>query len=204
MKQLIPELLFKILCDPAPTKAADAAYLYAQTVENQDSVLEKGAYLFNNGCAQSIWISDSLAKSGYPGFSIWQEKLINLGVPSNAIVGVPMHEYEILNTYIEASEAAILAKSKSAQSLIVISAPFHQLRVFITTVTALSREYPQLKAYSQTGNFLAWSKSVSHSQGELKGTRTDFIYTELDRIELYHRKGFLVSLEEVKNYLDNR
>jgi hypothetical protein len=86
----------------------------------------------------------------------------------------------------------------------VVSSPFHQLRAFVTIVTAISREYPALKAYSQTGEPLEWNESVSHSQGELKGTREDFIYTELDRIDLYHGKGFLVSLDEVKDYLLKR
>ncbi len=204
MKTLIPELLTKILCDPLPDNTVDAAYLYGQTIENQSSVLNKGASLYKKGLVRSIWIADSQPKSGYLGFTVWQEKLIALGVPDSAIVGVPIDSYEIINTYIEASEVARLALSMSIKSLIVVSSPFHQLRAFVTIVTAISREYPELKAYNQTGEALEWYESVSHSQGELKGTREGFIYTELDRIDLYHGKGFLVSLDEVKDYLLKR
>lgn len=204
MKTLIPELLTKVLCDPLPEANADAAYLYAQTIENQHSVLNKGAYLYKKGLIKNIWIADSQAKSGYLGFTIWQQELIALGIPKEAIIGVPIESYELINTYIEASEATLLAKSMSVKSLIIVAAPFHQLRAFTTIVTAISREYPELKAYSQVGDPVKWNEPASHSQGELKGQREDFIYTELDRIELYHNKGFLVSLEEVKDYLNNR
>lgn len=202
MNKLIPELLLRVLCDIHPI--ADAALLYAHTKENQDSVLEKGVELLNNGQVNELWISGSESKSGYLGVDVWRDLLIDRGVTADKVKDIPTNGYDMLNTYIEAFEAIRYAKTNAVKSLIVVSAPFHQLRAFATIVTAVTREYPELKAYSRPGTSLSWLENVPHSQGTLMGTRDEFIYTELERIDKYHKMGDLLALEDVAAYLRKR
>jgi len=43
------ELIAKVLCDVKPPQPTRAAYLFAQTKDNQCSVLERGAELLTRG-----------------------------------------------------------------------------------------------------------------------------------------------------------
>lgn len=202
MHKLLPELLFKVFSDPYPV--CDAAYLYATTEENQDSVVDKGIELLNNGTIKELWIADSGPKSGYLGIDIWRNLLLERGVPREKIKGIDTREYDMLNTYIEAFEVIRYAKAQRISSLLIVSAPFHQLRAFSTIVTAVLREHPELKVFSQAGLPLPWHENASHSQGTLVGNREDFIYSELERIDKYHKKGDLAALEDVIDYLNTR
>ena len=202
MHKLLPELLFKVFSDPYP--ACDATYLYATTEANQNSVIDKGVELFNAGLTKELWIADTAPKSGYVGVDIWRRLLEEKGMPAEKIIGINTHDYDMLNTYIEAFEVIGHAKKHDISSLLIVSAPFHQLRAFSTIVTAILREYPALKTYSQAGNAMAWHEDVSHSQGTLLGNRDDFIYTEIERIDKYNKKGDLADLEDIIEYLNTR
>lgn len=43
-----------------------------------------------------------------------------------------------------------------------------------------------------------------HSQGVLEGTITQLLKGELERIEKYHTKGDLMSINDILKYLDSR
>ncbi len=202
MHKLIPELLFKVFSDPYPP--CQAAYLYAMTEGNQDSVIDKGIALLETDTIQQLWIADSGPKSGYIGIDKWLDILDKRGVPEDKIKGIDIHHFDMINTYIEAFEIIRYAKKNNIARLLIVSAPFHQLRAFSTVVTAALRQYPELKVYSQPGHALSWQENVSHSQGTLYGNREEFIYSELERMEKYNKKGDLASIEEILDYLSQR
>lgn len=198
------ELLLRILCDTLPAKRADAAYLFAQTEPNQESVFAAARELLERDAVGKILISDCHAKCGYIGAPAYRQAMIDFGIPETAIEDVPMEPTEILHTLIESRAVVQFARTKGYGKIIVVSAPFHQERAFMTTVTAALWDYPELKLYSQAGRTQPWDESVTHSQGVLKGTRAELIATEQERIEKYAAQGDLASRDEVLHYLQAR
>ena len=74
----------------------------------------------------------------------------------------------------------------------------------MTAVTLALREYPELYLYSLPGKPLPWQEEVTHSQGEVLGTRAELIAGEMNRIKTYYAKGDLASVDEVLEYLNRR
>ena len=100
---LLIELLVRTLRDTSTDTPTDAAYLFAQTEDNQQSVLEMGVALLKTNQTKQICIADSEPRSGYPGFVYWQQALFDLGVPQAVLQGIPTHEYRMLHTLVEAT-----------------------------------------------------------------------------------------------------
>ena len=198
------ELLLRVLCDTLPTGRADAAYLFAQTEPNQESVFATARELLARDAAGKILISDCHAKCGYIGATAYRQAMIDFGIPETAIEDVPMEPTEILHTLVESRAVVRFARTKGYTTIVVISAPFHQERAFMTTVTAALSDYPQLKVYSHPGRPQPWDENVTHSQGILEGTRAELIAAEQERIEKYIAQGDLAAREKVLHYLRTR
>ncbi len=198
------ELLLRIFADVRPAGIADAAYLYAETEPNQESIFAAGRDLLERQQVQRLLISDCLPKSGYIGATAYRAAMIAAGIGNAAIDEVPMEPTEILHTGIEADSVVRFAKAKGYERLLVVSVPFHQERAFISVVTAALREYPSLKVYSHPGAPQPWDEVVTHSQGKLCGTRAELIAEEQKRIETYTARGFLLSRRAILDYLRTR
>jgi hypothetical protein len=198
------ELLLRIFADVRPAGIADAAYLYAETEPNQESVFAAGRDLLERKQVRQLLISDCLPKSGYIGAAAYRAAMIATGIPGEAIKEVPMEPTEILHTGIEADRTVRFAKAKGYERLLVVSVPFHQERAFISVVTAALREYPSLKVYSHPGDPQAWDEVVTHSQGRLRGTRAELSAEEFKRIETYTAQGFLLPRSAILEYLRTR
>ena len=183
---------------------SDSAYLYMQTQDNQDSVLLSASIIHKKNLVRKILVLNTNAKSGFPGYNVWEKKLNELGVSNDYIEGVKIKNTTLLNTLTDSEAMVRFAKLRQYQSVYIVAAPFHQLRAFMTAVSVALHEFPELKLYSYVGNPLPWSENVVHSQGETRGTRSSLIKKELDRIDKYYRKGDLASVEEILTYLNNR
>jgi hypothetical protein len=197
------ELLLRVFCDVLPERA-DAAYLFAETEPNQESVFHAGRQLLENGQAGKLLISDCAPKSGYIGVHAYREAMVDYGIAAAAIEEVPMEPTPILHTLIEAQTVVRHAKAKGYRSLIVTSVPFHQERAFITVVSEVLREYTSLNVYSHVGRPQPWDEITTHSQGILRGTRAELIAEEQKRIDLYTAKGDLFPRAEIIAYLRRR
>jgi uncharacterized SAM-binding protein YcdF (DUF218 family) len=198
------ELLTRILCDTRPAEMADAAFLFGQTADNQDSVFVTAKDLLQNLAVRKILFMDTPPLSGYPGYAAWRQDFIELGIAEEFLAGVPPTDTTILHTLIEAESMALYARQKKYTRIILVASPFQQLRAFMTAVTAVKRHYPALRLYSQPGKTLPWQEPVTHSQGTVTGTRSSLIAGELERIEKYQAQGNIVSTEEVLEYLNKR
>ena len=198
------ELLIRVLCDIQPDSKTDGVFLFGQTDDNQDSVLAKGQQLIAASLTKKALIIDTPPISGHPGYEAWKHELRKIGVSERQIVGVPLPETKIIHTLIEAEAVMHFAKQNNYKSLYITASPFHQLRAFMTAVTAAQRIFPQIRLYSQTGTSLAWLEEVVHSQGKTKGTRAQLIAGEIERIEKYQSKGDLATVEQVLAYLNER
>jgi hypothetical protein len=142
--------------------------------------------------------------TGYPGAKAWKDYLYYSGnlAPSH-IITVPC--LELLHTFSEALALVRHAKECGWKSLIIVAPPFHQLRAFISVVSAIRKlGVTDLRVYNQVGTTLPWHEESRHSQGTLKATRLGLVLTELARVYRYHEKGDLVSVSEVLDYLEWR
>ena len=201
---MLIELITRLLCDTRYELTADAAYLFAQTQDNQESVLSAARELLDKGLVRRILILNTTAKNGYPGFEHWKQKLNDSGVSDECIQGVSFDADLALNTLVEAEAMIDHARLNRYGTIYIVASPFHQLRAYMTSVTALMRRYPELNLYSHVGHSLSWQKNVAHSQGSTRGARLTFISTELQRIEKYQKKGDLASIDSVLDHLNNR
>lgn len=76
------EFAIRVICDREPSaRKLDAVYLYTQTSDNQASVLNIGAVLYNRESVKAVAICDGETKHGYPGFKNWYQEFINRGWP---------------------------------------------------------------------------------------------------------------------------
>jgi hypothetical protein len=198
------ELLLRILCDTRPAEGADAAYLFAQTEPNQESVFVTARELLEDRAVGKLLISDCDPKCGYIGGEAYRQAMIEFGTPETAIEDVPMEPTEILHTLVEAEAVVRFAKERNYERLMIVSAPFHQERAFMTMVTVALRESPALKLYSVPGRAQSWDEFVTHSQGTLTGTRAQFIAQEQQRIRTYTAQGDLTPRATVLEYLRSR
>ncbi len=197
------ELLLRILCDVLPARA-DAAYLFAETEPNQESVFVAGRRLLDEGRVGRLLISDCGPKSGYIGAPAYRQAMSRHGIAREAIEEIPMEPTEILHTLIEAQAVVRHAQAKDYEKLIVVSIPLHQERAFITVVSVALREYPSLRLYSLPGRAQPWDKVVTHSQGVQKATRAEWITAEQQRIEKYTATDDLAPGDRILGYLRTR
>lgn len=198
------QLLTRILCDVTPKEPAEGAYLFAQTRENEKSVFAAAKELLDHGLAKSVLIPDGRARCGYPGGEAWRRELQQAGIDDDKIKEVPIQPSDTLHTLIEAVSLALYAKAKGYERIFAVAAPFHQERAFMTAVTAIVREYPELLVYSHAGKALSWDQRVTHSQGTTKASRAGLILGEQERITKYQTQGDLLSRAEVLEYLRQR
>ncbi len=197
------EMIIRVLCDIRPREAADAAYLYAQTRDNEESVLSAAQNVLEKSLARKIIVLDNPSNESYAGFLVWKGKLVESGIEENKIIGVKLCT-DNHNTLTEAKTIVRFAKQHNYQRMIVSAAPFHQIRAFMTSVRVALAEYPKLKIYSVPGNALPWNEDVIHSQGRLAAKRSELIEAEFSRIDKYSKKGDLISFDKIINYLDQR
>ena len=164
-------------------------YLFAQTSDNEASVLKRGAELFKKGIASEVIISDDTegTNKGYPGSKVWKQELKKLRIPAAKITVIPCKG--LLHTLSESQ--ALVSYCKRQRNVIVVTPPFHQVRAFISMVSAIGNGFvPTLRVYNRTGVSMPWLAEACHSQGTLKTTRLQLVETELERILTYQDKDY--------------
>ncbi len=177
-------------------------YLFSETSDNVQSVLEVGKQCLYYGGGPVCIIDDAdKTNDGYPGASVWKESLEKCRI-------ITLTPGASLNTLTESLAVAAVAKEEKWDSLVIIAPPFHQLRAFISMVTAVSTVgYPTVRIYNKVGVTLPWYAQARHSQGTLTAKRSDLILTEAERILKYQQEGTpvpLLSTERVLEYLEWR
>lgn len=191
-----------VITDPLPDFLYHTpAYLFTETSDNQESVLQRGAELFHAGRASHLLLIDNLGGSepGYPGSPPWQARLRELGVPDKRMILIPFTE-PVLHTLSEAMAMVRFAKERGWKEIIISFPSFHGARCFLSAVTGVCRIYPEyhiypeLRVYCQVGMTQPWNEPALHSQKAVHGLRKDLIIHELRRIRRYQRKSGLLRL----------
>ncbi len=200
----LTSLAVRVLLDtPAPTPS-DAAYLFAQTIDNTPSVMATGLALLKSGATKRLLISGCGELSGYPGAKAYAEDLARLDVLPEQILSVPPPDAEIMHTTNESQALLRFAEQKRFTRLHIVASPLHQLRAFISSVSAVLKAKAPIALYSIAGIPLPWLDVVLHSQGKTQGSREDLVSGELERIARYRAFGDLASDDEVWSYLGRR
>jgi len=200
---LLFELVTRALCDIKLN--ADAVYLFGETADNQQSVLQKGADLLKCGRVQSILIPSFGPVVGFPGFEAWHKELQQLGVPHSKICPVDEQKQgRQANTLTEATDLVRYANRAGLPSMIVVGAPFHQLRCFLSTIGQVLKQGTSLKVYSEPGITLPYNEYVVHSQGIERDTRAGLITKEVLSTIVYMLKGDLPRPKKALAYLNRR
>ncbi|MBI2096552.1 MAG: hypothetical protein HYT40_00090 [Candidatus Sungbacteria bacterium] len=198
--EALVKLQVLVQADTGPANTS-VLYLFGQTTDNEQSVLKSSADLLRAGIVKMVAIPDGKNAPGYAGYSRWADWLLEQGFPRPYRVLVTVGN---LNTFSEAGALVREAKEQGWQDIFITASPFHQLRVFISTVSVALSKYPQLRAWNRVGAPLDWAASARHSQGVLVGSRTSFVASEWARIARYHKKGDLLPPSEVLSYALSR
>lgn len=194
----------RIFSDTPPPQTADFTFLFGQTSDNQESVLSQAEQALERKLTSKVGFLHAGALSGYPGFDVWHQLLLERNVKPEQIEGVPFGNTDLIHTRIEAEAMILHARKQGYESIYILAAPFHQLRAFMTAVTVALEYYPSARLYSLPGMPLPWQQTVAHSQGKVLGTRSELVVGEWERIETYTEKGDLATVSQVINYLNQR
>lgn len=203
---VLSELITRVFCDvDLHGGVADGVFLFAQTLDNEKSVLAKGVQLWNLGCAKQIFIID-LKKSGFgfSGFNSWKKKLIKAGIPATCIIGIYLVHDIHPSTDAEALSLIRFIKKNNLHKVYIVAHPLHQLRAFISSVSAMKREKTEVHLFNFVGFPQRWDEYIVHSQGIQRGTRSALISKELEKIIRYFKKGDLISPRGVLKYMNSR
>ena|SRR3989344_5638655 len=161
---------------------ADAAYLFAQTADDEESVFEGARELQQRGLADKFLITDA-RNWGFQGPEPWTAKL-RAYFGDNVYV-VPSADPDKLNTLTEANALMQFAKKENLQSVYLLAPPFHIIRAFMTAVTSCLRTTPDFRLYPYEGAELDWNMNGVHSQRLKKDTRLEHLRLEIKKIRKY-------------------
>jgi hypothetical protein len=200
-------LLPRIFCDYRdPSRGPyKIAFIYSNTPDNEDSSFLKAIELVNAGTVESLGTSEGERGRGYEGFDHSVERLKILGLKNN----MPIVKFNVegyANTGSEAQKLAEYARTIADGDIAIIAPPFHMVRVFMTTVTALKRNDVSIRAYAVPGIPLPWLQEATHSQGIIKNIRSELLVGELHSLEKYRAAEFgsMLSAKDVIEYLNWR
>ncbi len=205
------ELSVRVLADTEPLTKPDFIYLFAETKQNQSSVLIEGRAEYEK-YQVPIAIAGHNNASGYPGFTAWASLLAKMEVPSHKILPIsycpiPDHPEKMQTTLSEAKGLVRFAKERNYRSVVIIAPPFHLPRCFISVVSILlgaGDYYPDFKVFCKSGIALLWNEKTIHSQGILLARRRELVNTEATSIAIYEKKGDLVPIKTALAYLNSR
>ena len=195
----------------------ELAYIYANTPDNEASIFIKAAELANAGGTKALGTSEGALGLGYEGFDHSIQCLRAFGLKDGFpvvkfLVDVNEKGVRNVNTGSEAQKLAEYAKSlagggRNGGDIAVIAPPFHIVRAFMTTVTALKREGDiPVRVYAVPGVPLSWSQQIEYGQKLEKKPRYKSLDDDLQRLEKYRAPEFggMLSARQVLNYLDWR
>jgi hypothetical protein len=196
----ILQLAHIVLSDPLPAAVPNVVYLYTTSDDLRESVLARAVELYNSHEISIALLSGK--GGGYSGYEVWKDELIKRGVLEHHIFSVPGPT--ILNTYAETEALIECCQTNKWKSIFICTAPFHQLRAFITAVSHAEKICPELKIYNTPGKSIPWHRQVSHYQGMVVDTPFNLILSEHRRIQTSYAQQDLISTEDVIEYLRRR
>ena len=181
-------------------------YIYAHQPHFYKFILETIHLLSDN---TKIYLLDSPpGVSGYEGFDKTQDLLINnYGIKEENIVPIPfLYEHEeMINTMNESLSVVRYFFNNNIKNVLIGSVVFHLPRAFLSLLSASIEQEHNMNIFCLKSGFIQdWDASYVHSQGILEASVYDLLNIELQKINIYHNKGDLVSLYDAIEYINTR
>ena len=204
MDNKLPLFLTSVYNNYIPTHVTNI-YLYCEQECLNNSMFSQIQNLPN---IEHIFILDSPSKSGYVGFDKMKNILVHeYNIDYRVIIPVPfLYENEnMINTYNESLSLVDYLYKNFIEDLVVLAPVFHLPRAVLTLVSVIINNCSQdkyINIYSLAGNINNWTtKVLTHSQGKLTGTVNELFESEMKKIEDYTKKGDLLEIDRVLEYL---
>ncbi|OGY52072.1 MAG: hypothetical protein A3J59_04110 [Candidatus Buchananbacteria bacterium RIFCSPHIGHO2_02_FULL_56_16] len=202
-----------VLTDEAPQKKLPAAYLFGHTPDQQESIISAGAdlwlrrrvtYLFVCGGGPYYTPKDPARPLAYAGGIAWRDELVARGVDRSDVI--ELERPELSHTATEAIKLIERASEEGWQDAYIVTAPFHLLRAFASTVAAINDRYRNFRVWCRPGATLPWFDPVVTSQGKMADSRIgEGMDMEFDRLNrVYHNQWGLAPAGDCLNYLKRR
>ena len=177
------------LSDTTLDRSPDLLYLFSETDDNRESVLEVARSLYRIRYGDNTAIPDNATNPGYSGFAEWFRVWYKRFGPSVYTV-FPITVPGSLNTMSEAQAMVRYAGEQGMRTITVVAPAFHMPRAFLSAISVVVRECLDIKVYALPGRTPDWwHKEVNHSQGTTSGTRVELIAGERKRIARYQKEG---------------
>jgi len=157
--------------------------------------VDYAARLYLDGYAPRIVMVGGDTRREYGSFlsSELKERLSDLDVPDEAV----LLEETAAHTKAEADRVMELAREHGWKTILIVTSPHHQYRMFLTLLRSMHRAGLDLNIRN-TSAPLPWFSDLPW------GRRADLIERELQRIDDYQEKGDVASYEEGIAYLEAR
>lgn len=214
------KLMTVVMNDDAPKRPTEAAYLFGNTPEVEDSVLQSAARLIKNGETRQLVVlrlqpgyyeGPDRRVASYADFAIWREKLLMLGVGDDPIIPImsppakmPGEQPPLSHTHTEAERFVETARRNRWDTVHVVASPYHVARCFTNIVSFVTKRQLPISVYAAPTVNQPWFGEALLQQGLSRGTRYDGIAGEWSRINRWHEKGDLISCREVLQYIEQR
>ncbi|MDP1719258.1 MAG: hypothetical protein Q8L24_02430 [bacterium] len=186
-------------------------YLVGQTAENENSVLEPCRQIAevraDVGLDTVICLAESQfppEKRKYPNFAVdWKEKL------GGEESGMEFSTFRFPEGPVEHTGTEMIglvahAEEQNWSDVLLIASPWHQLRSFLSAVSAAKKQGSKVRFWNLPGLPLLWTEQSVHSQGVQTGKRVDFIHAELAKVLAYSARGDIATVDEGIEYLNWR
>jgi len=146
--------------------------------------------------------------SGYEGFEKTRDLLMNnYGIKEDNIVPIPFlyaHE-DMINTMNESLSVVRYFFNNNIKNVLIGSVVFHLPRAFLSLLSSSIEQEHNMNIFCLKSGFIQdWDASYVHSQGILEASVYDLLNIELQKINIYHNKGDLVSLYDAIEYINTR
>lgn len=174
--------IFDYIVCQKPEKSDVIVWLQGDRFDRGNKVLE----LFKNNFTPKILISGNNVRAGKPGeldafhdTNLGENKafLIKNGISENNI----LIDDQSINTGLHPQNVLALAKKYNWTKIILVTSPYHQLRVFLSFVKYLNENNSDVRIINQPAMDLSWDDVAG---GKTK-TRTELFAGELMKIEEY-------------------
>lgn len=197
--------------EPAEATGPRVAFVFMLPPSTEHDVLRHGSQLLKNGVVDSLaFIDHPTPASSALGSDHWKTLCRDTyGLDTSSVLTVPyIYPQGHINTLYEAESFAAFVKEHGVREITVVAEPFHHVRATLTLVSALKRwgvrpgDVAIRTLPSPVDGPGGWDKHVSHSQGDVHGTKFGLLDGELDRIRRYTEKGDLIPAGEALTYFE--
>lgn len=198
------------LADTLPAVVAEAAYLFGNTPDNEESVLRGGIAVTGKKlqavglylCGGDPYRATPDGPIAYAGFNAWRERLLETDWTLEQFIHEVPRSQNPWHTGTEAREFIKLAKHYRWKRALLIAPPFHMLRAFLNAVSQAIRQDVSVRLYCAPGPAQPWHEKALYSQGFVTQARIDLEDGEWERITRWYGNDLdLVPYEEVMSYL---